>query len=154
MHEVPHCLLPVEGASLRDPKESRAIPESEAQERSETKAVYKQEESFEQEWCASLMQITEPTHVKDEEVPEQECVPIKEEHPSENSVCTLEEANQLGSILCDDPPSELGFRGQETCLSSDRQACTEWAIAPSCDWADQPVVQLLHHPDHLQPQGS
>ncbi|XP_058865015.1 zinc finger protein 3-like [Acipenser ruthenus] len=107
------CDDPPSELGFRDTKESRAIPESEAQERSEIKAVYKQEESFEQEWCASLMQITEPTHVKDEEVPQQECVPIKEECPTENSVCTLEEANQLGSNLCDDPPSELGFRASK-----------------------------------------
>ncbi|MGH0179036.1 UNVERIFIED_CONTAM: hypothetical protein FKN15_000572 [Acipenser sinensis] len=56
--------------------------------------------------------------VKDEDVPEQECVPIKEEFieqecvpiaeelPTENNVCTLEENNKLGSNLCDDSPSE------------------------------------------------
>ncbi|MGH0140715.1 UNVERIFIED_CONTAM: hypothetical protein FKN15_071896 [Acipenser sinensis] len=90
---------------FQDPKESCSFPESEAQERSEIQ----EEESFDQEWCVCQMHITELTYVKDEEVPQQECVPIKEERPSENSVCTLEEANQLGSNLCDDPPSELGF---------------------------------------------
>ncbi|XP_058865055.1 zinc finger protein 41-like isoform X1 [Acipenser ruthenus] len=108
---------------FQDPKESHDIPESEAQERSEIKEVYRQEESFDQEWCASLMQITELTHVKDEEVPRLECVPIKEEFieqesapiaeklPTEIHVCTLEENNQLGSNLCDDPSSEyeLGY---------------------------------------------
>ncbi|MGH0191024.1 UNVERIFIED_CONTAM: hypothetical protein FKN15_055704 [Acipenser sinensis] len=74
------------------------------------------------------MQVTELTFVKDEEVPqqecvpnkeefiEQECVPIAEELPHENLVCTLEENNKLGSNLCDDSPSEcdLGFRGNPT----------------------------------------
>ncbi|MGH0190070.1 UNVERIFIED_CONTAM: hypothetical protein FKN15_041796 [Acipenser sinensis] len=112
---------------FQDPKESHDIPESEAQERSEIKEVYTQEESFDQEWCASLMQITELTYVKDEEVPQQECVPIKEEFieqecapiaeklPTEIHVCTLEENNQLGSNLCDDPSSEyeLGYRASK-----------------------------------------
>ncbi|MGH0178770.1 UNVERIFIED_CONTAM: hypothetical protein FKN15_078370 [Acipenser sinensis] len=107
-----------------DPKESHAIPKSEAQEGPRIEAVYKQEESFDQEWCASLKQVTELTCVKDEEVPRLECVPIKkefieqesvpitEEVPTENNVCTLEENNQLGSSLCDDcpPECELGFK--------------------------------------------
>ncbi|XP_058851990.1 zinc finger protein 23-like [Acipenser ruthenus] len=106
---------------FQDPKEGHAIPESEAQEGPKMEAVYTQEESFEQEWCASLMQVTELAFVKDEQqecVPikeefiEQECVPITEELPNENNVCTLEENKKLGSSLCDDPPSEceLGFR--------------------------------------------
>ncbi|XP_058873763.1 zinc finger protein 16-like [Acipenser ruthenus] len=109
---------------FQDPKESRAVPKSEAQEGPRIEAVYTQEESFDQEWCASLKQVTELTFVKDEEVPrlecvpikeefiEQECVPIAEEVPTENNVCTLEENNQLGSSLCDDcpPECELGFR--------------------------------------------
>ncbi|MGH0160099.1 UNVERIFIED_CONTAM: hypothetical protein FKN15_047097 [Acipenser sinensis] len=113
---------------FQDPKESHAIPESEAQEGPKIEAVYTQEESFEQECCASLMQVTELACVKDEEVPQQECVPIKEEFieqecvpiaeelPHENHVCTLEENNKLGSNLCDDSPSEceLGFRGNPT----------------------------------------
>ncbi|MGH0167995.1 UNVERIFIED_CONTAM: hypothetical protein FKN15_061874 [Acipenser sinensis] len=111
---------------VQDPKESHAVPKSEAQEGPRIEAVYKQEEPFDQEWCASLKQVTELTCVKDEEVPqlecvpikeefiEQECVPIAEEVPTENNVCTLEENNQLGSSLCDDcpPEYELGFREQ------------------------------------------
>ncbi|XP_041092925.1 zinc finger protein 566-like isoform X2 [Polyodon spathula] len=107
-----------------DPKESHAVPESEAQEGPKMEAVYTQEESFERECCASLMQVTELTFVKDEEVPQQECVPIKEEFIEqecvpiteeplhENNVHTLEKNNNLGSSLCDDSPSEceLGFR--------------------------------------------
>ncbi|MGH0131242.1 UNVERIFIED_CONTAM: hypothetical protein FKN15_055168 [Acipenser sinensis] len=110
-----------------DSKESHAIPESEAQEGPKIEAAYTQEESFEQECCASLMQVTELACVKDEEVPQQECVPIKEEFieqecvliaeelPHENHVCTLEENNKLGSNLCDDSPSEceLGFRASK-----------------------------------------
>ncbi|XP_058862309.1 uncharacterized protein LOC117965237 isoform X1 [Acipenser ruthenus] len=113
---------------FQDPKESHAIPESEAQEGPKIEADYTQEESFEQECCASLMQVTELACVKDEEVPQQECVPIKEEFieqecvpiaeelPHENHVCTLEENNKLGSNLYDDSPSEceLGFRGNPT----------------------------------------
>ncbi|XP_058873785.1 zinc finger protein 300-like [Acipenser ruthenus] len=116
---------------FQDPKESHTVPESEAQEGPRMEAVYKQEESFDQEWCASLKQDTELTCVKDEEVPrlecvpikeefiEQECVPIAEEVPTENNVCTLEENNQLGSNLCDDcpPECELGFgaaKGNQT----------------------------------------
>ncbi|XP_033881159.3 zinc finger protein 154-like [Acipenser ruthenus] len=109
---------------FQDPKESHAIPESEAREGPQIGADYTQEESFDQEWCASLMQVTELTCVKDEEVPqqecvsikeefiEQECVPIAEEVPTENNVYTLEENNKLGSNLCGDRPSEceLGFR--------------------------------------------
>ncbi|XP_058882726.1 zinc finger protein 252-like [Acipenser ruthenus] len=109
---------------FQDPTESHAIPESEAQEGPQIGADYTQEESFDQEWCASLMQVTELTCIKDEEVPqqecvsikeefiEQECVPIAEEVPYENNVYTLEENNKLGSNLCDDRPSEceLGFR--------------------------------------------
>ncbi|MGH0148328.1 UNVERIFIED_CONTAM: hypothetical protein FKN15_038979 [Acipenser sinensis] len=109
---------------VQDPRESHAMPKSEALERPKTEAVYPQVESFHQEWCASLKQVTELTCVKDEEVPrlecvpikeefiEQECVPIAEEVSAENNVCTLEENNQLGSSLCDDCPSEceLGFR--------------------------------------------
>ncbi|MGH0133057.1 UNVERIFIED_CONTAM: hypothetical protein FKN15_074868 [Acipenser sinensis] len=105
----------------QDTKESCALPKPEAPR---IEAVYTQEESFDQEWCASLKQVTEPTSFKDEEVPqlecvtikeeffEQECVPIAEEVPSEINVCTLEENNQLGSSLCDDcpPECELGFR--------------------------------------------
>ncbi|MGH0176222.1 UNVERIFIED_CONTAM: hypothetical protein FKN15_072370 [Acipenser sinensis] len=105
---------------FQDPKESHAVPKSEAQEGPRIEAVYTQEESFDQEWCASLKQVTELTCVKDEEdecVPikeeflEQECFPIAEEVPTENNVCTLEE-NTLGSSLCDDcpPEYELGFR--------------------------------------------
>ncbi|MGH0130789.1 UNVERIFIED_CONTAM: hypothetical protein FKN15_066318 [Acipenser sinensis] len=112
---------------FRDPKESHTVPESEAQEGPRMEAVYKQEVSFDQEWCASLKQVTELTCVKDEEVPrlecvsikeefiEQECVLIAEEVPTENNVCTLEENNQLGSSLCDDcpPECELGFRASQ-----------------------------------------
>ncbi|XP_041093442.1 endothelial zinc finger protein induced by tumor necrosis factor alpha-like [Polyodon spathula] len=108
---------------LQDPTESRAVPKSEAQEGPRIEAVYTLEESFHQEWCASLEQVTELACVKDEEVPrlecvpvkeeliEQECVPIAEEDPTENNACTLEE-NKLGSSLCDDrpPECELGFR--------------------------------------------
>ncbi|MGH0166415.1 UNVERIFIED_CONTAM: hypothetical protein FKN15_050766 [Acipenser sinensis] len=114
---------------FQDSIESHAIPESEAQEGPKIEAVYTQEESFEQECCASLMQVTELACVKDEEVPQQECVPIKEEFieqecvpiaeelPHENHVCTLEENNKLGSNLCDDSPSEceLGFRDAAKC---------------------------------------
>ncbi|MGH0144821.1 UNVERIFIED_CONTAM: hypothetical protein FKN15_008434 [Acipenser sinensis] len=113
---------------FQDPKESHDIPKSDAQEGPRIEAVYTLEESFHQEWCASLKQGTELTCVKDEEVPrlecvpieeefiEQECVPIAEEVPTENNVCTLEENNQLGSSLCDDcpPECELGFRGNHT----------------------------------------
>ncbi|MGH0121000.1 UNVERIFIED_CONTAM: hypothetical protein FKN15_070192 [Acipenser sinensis] len=109
---------------FQDPKESHAIPESEAQEGPQIEAVYTQEESFEQEWCPCLTQGRGLTFVKDEEVPqqecvsikeefiEQECVPIAEELPTENNVCTLEENKKLGSNLCDDSPyeCELGFR--------------------------------------------
>ncbi|XP_058867835.1 zinc finger protein 23-like [Acipenser ruthenus] len=108
---------------FQDPIESHAIPESEAQEGPKIEAVYTQEESFEQEWCASLIQVTGLPCVKDEDVPEQECVPIKEEFieqkcvsiaeelPTVNNVCTLEENKKLRSNLCDDSPSEcdLGF---------------------------------------------
>ncbi|MGH0162407.1 UNVERIFIED_CONTAM: hypothetical protein FKN15_042594 [Acipenser sinensis] len=116
------------GLCFRDPIESHAIPESEAQEGPKIEAVYTQEESFEQEWCASLLQVTELPCVKDEDVPEQECFPIKEEFmeqecvpiaeelPTENNVCILEENTKLGSNLCDDFPSEcdLGFGGNPT----------------------------------------
>ncbi|MGH0176387.1 UNVERIFIED_CONTAM: hypothetical protein FKN15_072833 [Acipenser sinensis] len=109
---------------FQDPKESHTIPKSEAQEGPRIEAVYTQEESFDQEWCSSLKQVTELTCVKDEEVPrlecvpikeefiEQECVPIAEEVPAENNVSTLEENNKLGSSLYDDcpPECELGFR--------------------------------------------
>ncbi|XP_058873620.1 zinc finger protein 300-like [Acipenser ruthenus] len=109
---------------FQDPKERHAMSKSEAQEGPRIEAVYTQEESFDQEWCSSLKQVTELTCVKDEEVPrlecvpikeefiEQECVPIAEEVPAENNVCTLEENNKLGSSLCDDcpPECELGFR--------------------------------------------
>ncbi|MGH0123827.1 UNVERIFIED_CONTAM: hypothetical protein FKN15_029949 [Acipenser sinensis] len=116
------------GADIKQPltifQECHAIPESEAQEGPQIGADYTQEESFDQEWCASLMKVTELTFVKDEKVPqqesvsikeefiEQECVPIAEEVPTENNVSTLEENNKLGSNLCDDRPSEceLGFR--------------------------------------------
>ncbi|XP_058874273.1 zinc finger protein 391-like [Acipenser ruthenus] len=109
---------------FQDPKESHAVPKSEAQEGPRIEAAYTQEESFDQEWRASLKQVTELTFVKDEEVSqlewlpvkeefiEQECVPIAEEVPTENNFCTLEVNNQLGSSLCDDcpPEGELGFR--------------------------------------------
>ncbi|MGH0130784.1 UNVERIFIED_CONTAM: hypothetical protein FKN15_066313 [Acipenser sinensis] len=108
---------------FQDPKESHAMPKSEAQEGPRIEAVYTLEES-DREWCASLKQVTEMTCVKDEEVPQLECVPIKEEFieqgcvpiaeevPTENNVYTLEENNTLGSSLCDDcpPECELGFR--------------------------------------------
>ncbi|XP_041093655.1 zinc finger protein 252-like [Polyodon spathula] len=109
---------------LQDPTESRAVPKSETQEGPRIEAVYTLEESFHQEWCASLKQGTELACVKDEEVPrlecvpikeefiEQECVPIAEEDPTENNACALEENNKLGSSLRDDcpPECELGFR--------------------------------------------
>ncbi|MGH0157342.1 UNVERIFIED_CONTAM: hypothetical protein FKN15_053352 [Acipenser sinensis] len=115
---------PPSSITERDPKESHAVPKCEAQEEPWIESVYKQEESFDQEWWSSLKQVTELTCVKDEEVPrlecvpikeeflEQECVPIAEEVPTENNVCTLEENNKLGSSLCDDcpPECELGFR--------------------------------------------
>ncbi|MGH0167808.1 UNVERIFIED_CONTAM: hypothetical protein FKN15_060100 [Acipenser sinensis] len=46
---------------FQDPKESHAIPKSEAQEGPRIEAVYTLEESFDQEWCASLKQDTELT---------------------------------------------------------------------------------------------
>ncbi|XP_041093643.1 zinc finger protein 624-like [Polyodon spathula] len=109
---------------LQDPTESRAIPIPEAQEGSRIEAVYTQEESFHQEWCASLKQVAELTFAKQEEVPEVECVIIKEEFVEqdcvritedvsiENNLCTVGENTKLGSSLCDDSPSEceLGFR--------------------------------------------
>ncbi|XP_058873596.1 zinc finger and SCAN domain-containing protein 2-like [Acipenser ruthenus] len=112
---------------FQDPKESHAMSKSEAQEGPRIEAVYTLEESFDQEWCASLKQVTELTCVKDEEVSrlecvtikeefiEQECAPIAEEVPTENNVCTLEENNKLGSSLYDDcpPEYELGFRDEE-----------------------------------------
>ncbi|MGH0142544.1 UNVERIFIED_CONTAM: hypothetical protein FKN15_019723 [Acipenser sinensis] len=108
------------------PKESHAVPKCEAQEEPTIEAVYTLEESFDQEWCASLKQVTELTCVKDEEVPrlecvpikeefiEQECVPIAEEVPTENNVCTLQENKKLESSLGDDcpPECELGFRDE------------------------------------------
>ncbi|XP_058874181.1 zinc finger protein 184-like [Acipenser ruthenus] len=105
-----------------DPKESHAMPKSEAQEGPRIEAVYTLEESFDQEWCASLKQVTELTCVEEfprlecvpikEEFIEQECVPITEEVPTENNVCTLEENNKLGSSLCDycQAECELGFK--------------------------------------------
>ncbi|XP_041093168.1 zinc finger protein 771-like [Polyodon spathula] len=117
---------------FQDPRESHAIPESEAQGEPKTEAVSTQEESFEEECCASLVQVTELPFFKDEEVPEQQCVPIKEEYIEqecvsiaeellhENNACTLEENNKLGSSLCDDSPSEceVGFRGNPTIIAS------------------------------------
>ncbi|XP_058873188.1 zinc finger protein 135-like [Acipenser ruthenus] len=90
---------------FQDPDESHAIPESEEQE-------------------GPKMQVTELACVKDEEVPQQECVPIKEEFIEQECVpvaeelphvCTFEENNKLGSNLCDDSPSEceLGFRASK-----------------------------------------
>ncbi|MGH0169502.1 UNVERIFIED_CONTAM: hypothetical protein FKN15_057012 [Acipenser sinensis] len=76
---------------FQDPKESHAIPESEAQEGPKIEAVYTQEESFEQECCACQMQVTELACVKDEEVPQQECVPIKEEFIEQECVPIAEE---------------------------------------------------------------
>ncbi|MGH0157556.1 UNVERIFIED_CONTAM: hypothetical protein FKN15_036178 [Acipenser sinensis] len=127
--DIKHALI------FQDPKETHANSESEAQEGPKIEAVYTQEESFEQEWCASLMQVTELACVKDEEVPQQECVPIKEdfieqecvpiaeELPHENHVCTLEENNKLGSNLCDDSPSEceLGFRDLSNTLEESEE---------------------------------
>ncbi|XP_058873766.1 zinc finger protein OZF-like [Acipenser ruthenus] len=109
---------------FQDLTESHAMSKSEAVW---TETVYTQEESFDQEWCASLKKGTEMTFVKDGEVPQQKCVPIKEEFieqecvpiteevPTETNVCTLEENNKLGSSLCDDcpPECELGFRVDE-----------------------------------------
>ncbi|MGH0144823.1 UNVERIFIED_CONTAM: hypothetical protein FKN15_008436 [Acipenser sinensis] len=106
---------------FQDLTESHAMSKSKA---AWTEAAYTQEESFDQEWCASLKQGTELPFVKDGEVPrldcvpikeefiEQECVPIAEEVPTENNVCTLDENSKLGSSLCDDcpPECELGFR--------------------------------------------
>ncbi|MGH0148322.1 UNVERIFIED_CONTAM: hypothetical protein FKN15_038973 [Acipenser sinensis] len=116
---------------FQDPKESCVMPKSEAQEGPRIKAVYTLQESFDQEWCSSLKQVSELTCVKDEEVTrlecvpikeefiEQECVPIAEEVPTENNVCTLEENNKLGSSLCDDcpPECEVGFRAAKGNLS-------------------------------------
>ncbi|XP_058874091.1 zinc finger protein 239-like [Acipenser ruthenus] len=116
---------------FQDPKESCAMHKSKAYEGSRIEAVYAQEESFDQEWCASLKQVTELTCVKDEEVPrlkcvpikeeflEQECLPIAEEVPTENNGCTLEENNTLGSSLYDDcpPECELGFRAAKGYLT-------------------------------------
>ncbi|XP_041092364.1 zinc finger protein 436-like [Polyodon spathula] len=84
-------------AALQDPIESHAVPESEA--------VYKQEEPFEQEWCARLMQVTELAFVKDEEVPQQECVPIKEEFIEQECVPVAEEVHNDSPSEC-----EVGFR--------------------------------------------
>ncbi|MGH0157345.1 UNVERIFIED_CONTAM: hypothetical protein FKN15_053355 [Acipenser sinensis] len=111
---------------FQDLTESHAVPKSEAQKRQRIESFYKQEETIDQERCASLKQVTELAFAKDEEVPrlecvpikeefiEQECVPIAEEVPTENNVCTLEENNMLGSSLYDDcpPEYELGFRGK------------------------------------------
>ena len=83
-----------------DPKESHAIPESEAQEGPKIEAVYTQEESFEQEWCASLIQVTGLPCVKDEDVPEQECVPIKEEFIALQDLLYLWSDEDTGFDLC------------------------------------------------------
>ncbi|MGH0165965.1 UNVERIFIED_CONTAM: hypothetical protein FKN15_049933 [Acipenser sinensis] len=113
-----------------------------------------QEESFEQEWCASLMQVTELAFVKDEEVPQQECVPIKEEFieqecvpiaeelPHENHVCTLEENNKLGSNLCDDSPSEceLGFRDARSLLEDSEELGDDDYQASKRELVDSEVV--------------
>ncbi|XP_058874212.1 uncharacterized protein LOC131724993 isoform X2 [Acipenser ruthenus] len=105
---------------FQDPRESHAMPTFEAQEGPRIEVVYTQEESFDQEWCASLKQVTEINRLEcvpiKEEFIEQECVPIAEEVPAENNVCTLEENNQLGSRLYDDcpPARELGFRVSTT----------------------------------------
>ncbi|XP_058862269.1 zinc finger protein 260-like [Acipenser ruthenus] len=139
---------------FQDPKESHAIPESEAQEGPKIEAVYTQEESFEQEWCASLMQVTELACVKDEEVPQQECVPIKEEFieqecvpiaeelPHENHVCTLEENNKLGSNLYDDSPSEceLGFRASKV-----DEGEHDSALSPQCKNSSRGKPQCKKH---------
>ncbi|MGH0144820.1 UNVERIFIED_CONTAM: hypothetical protein FKN15_008433 [Acipenser sinensis] len=111
---------------FQDPKERHAMSKSEAQKRPRIEAVYTLEESFDQEWCASLKQVTELKCVQDEEVPrlecvtikeefiEQECAPITEEVPTEINVFTLEENHKLGSSLYDDcpPECELGFRDE------------------------------------------
>ncbi|XP_041092936.1 putative zinc finger protein 286B [Polyodon spathula] len=132
---------------FQDPKESYAIPQSEAQEGPKVEAVSTQEESFDQKCCASLMQVTELTLIKDEEVPQQECVPIKEEFieqeyvsiaeelPHENNVCTLGENKKLGSSLCDDSPSEceLGCRGSKVDEGKhDSTPSTQCKNASSC----------------------
>ncbi|XP_058874121.1 zinc finger protein 239-like isoform X1 [Acipenser ruthenus] len=132
---------------LKDPIESHAVPKSEAQEGPMIDAAYTQEESFDQEWCASLKQVTELTCVKDEEVPrlecvpikeefiEQECVPIAEEVPTENNVYTLEENNKLGSSLCDDcpPECELGFgAAKENHTGGTQFPCADCGKSFSC----------------------
>ncbi|MGH0167807.1 UNVERIFIED_CONTAM: hypothetical protein FKN15_060099 [Acipenser sinensis] len=134
-----------------DPKESRAISKSEAQEGPRIESVHTQEEFFDQEWCASLKQVAKLTFVKDEEVPRLECVPIKEEFiehecvsiaeevPTENNVCTLEENNKLGSSLCDDCPSEceLGFRVENVAVPYSDLLCE-----PQCRRSGR---QARHH---------
>ncbi|XP_041099464.1 gastrula zinc finger protein XlCGF7.1-like [Polyodon spathula] len=114
---------------LQDPTESHAMSKSEAQEGPRIEAVYTQEESFDQGWCASLKQVTGLACVKDEEVPRLECVPVKEELlecvpiaedvPTEINVFTLEENHKLGSSMYDDcpPECELGFRAAKGYLT-------------------------------------
>ncbi|MGH0186680.1 UNVERIFIED_CONTAM: hypothetical protein FKN15_022212 [Acipenser sinensis] len=145
---------------FRDPIESHAIPESEAQEGPKIEAVYTQEESFEQECCASLMQVTELACVKDEEVPQQECVPIKEEFieqecvpiaeelPHENHVCTLEENNKLGSNLCDDSPSEceLGLRAFKV-----DEGEHDSTLSPQCKNSSRGKPQFKKHKNDFTP---
>ncbi|MGH0176316.1 UNVERIFIED_CONTAM: hypothetical protein FKN15_071772 [Acipenser sinensis] len=132
LNAVRECMKAAD-ADIKQPlifQKSHAIPEPEAQEGPKIEAVSTQEEFFEQESRGSLMQVTELVFDKDEDVPQQECDPIKEEFieqqcvpiaDTENNVCTLEE-NKLGSNLCDDPPSEceVGFkrhRAQQAALS-------------------------------------
>ncbi|XP_041093532.1 zinc finger protein 829-like isoform X3 [Polyodon spathula] len=145
---------------LQDPTESRAIPKSETQEGSRIEAVYTQEESFHQEWCASLKQDPELKCVKDEEVSrlecvpikeefiKQECVPIAEEDPTENNVCTLEENNKLGSSLRDDcpPEYELGFRGRTSPPGSPIQNTdpTESRAIPESEAQERPRIEAVY----------
>ncbi|MGH0143576.1 UNVERIFIED_CONTAM: hypothetical protein FKN15_000350 [Acipenser sinensis] len=115
-----------------DPDESHAIPESEAQE-------------------GPQMLATELACVKDEEVPQQECVPIKEEFIEQECVpvaeelphvCTFEENNKQGSNLCDDSPSEcdLGFRASKV----DEGECDS-TPSPQCKNSSRDKPQCKKH---------
>ncbi|XP_041112286.1 zinc finger protein 16-like isoform X2 [Polyodon spathula] len=99
---------------FQDPRESRAIPESEAQVEPKIEAVSTQEESFEQECCASLMQASKVDEGEHDCTPSSQCEnsssrkPQRKKHreatPQEEYVKTLRTHSVKIPSLQDRPP--------------------------------------------------
>ncbi|MGH0133069.1 UNVERIFIED_CONTAM: hypothetical protein FKN15_074880 [Acipenser sinensis] len=136
---------------VKDPEERHAF--SEEEEGPVIEAVYTKEEISDQEWCGSVMEITELTFVDSEDVPELEPVHIKEEalepecdHITEevskkNQVNILEEdIVKMESSHCDECPPEL------VCMKPNQPVSEDTGSSVGEEGTVLGPIQRKHHP--------